>query len=76
MADGNALFLHMGHLMAKDLIHQSHAPCYIHPGSVRQGDAGAFLPTVLQCVEAEVCHVGHILRMGIHAKDAAFLVPA
>ena len=75
MADGDALVLHVRNLMAEYFVDEAHAARHIHPGAVRDGDAGALLPAVLQGIEAEVRQAGDIFRMGVHAVNAAFLFP-
>ena len=75
MADGNALILHVRDLMAEYFIDEAHAARHIHPGAIRDGDAGTLLPAMLQGVEAEIRQTGDIFRMGVHAVNAAFLFP-
>ena len=75
MANSNALILHVRDLMAENLIDEAHAARHIHPGAVRDGDARAFLPAVLQGIKAKIRQSRDILRVRVYAVNAAFLFP-
>ena len=44
--------------------------------SVSHSDSGAFLPSMLQSLQAEAGHARNIVTWGIDSKDAAFLFHA
>ncbi len=75
MADGDVLIFHVRQLVAEDLIDEAHATRDVHPRAIRQRDAGALLPAMLQGIEAEVRHFRDIFRPRIDAVDAALLFP-
>ena len=48
-----------------------------HDGlAVAHGDAGAFLAAVLQCLQPEAGHAGHVLAGGEHAEHGTLLFRA
>ena len=75
MADGDVLIFHVRQLVAEDLVDEAHAARDVHPRAIRQRDAGALLPTMLQGIEAEIRHFRDIFRPRIDAVDAALLFP-
>ena len=75
MADGNFGMVKMRQFRAKHLSHQPHPFFDVNPRTVRQRNTRTLLPAMLERKEAEIGHLGHILRRRIHAVDAALFLP-
>ena len=59
----------------EDIGHVAHALVAVDLAAVAGGDPGAFLPAMLQRVQAQVSQVGGF-RMAVDGKHAAFVVKA
>jgi hypothetical protein len=54
----------------EDIVDQAHLPVPEDPRSLRSGDAGTFLASMLKRVQAQVGQVGRF-RMAVYTEDAA-----
>ena len=61
------------HIIGKDFRHQAHALDVRKMLSIGRGDAGGFLPAMLQRVQAEIRHPRRI-GMAVNGNDTALLV--
>jgi hypothetical protein len=60
-------------LGGKDLVHVAHALLAGHGLTVGNSDPGAFLPSVLEGVKAQVCQFGR-LRVTMNREDPAVVM--
>jgi hypothetical protein len=57
----------------KDFVYVAHAPLAGQGLTVGNGDAGAFLPSVLEGIKAQICQFGR-LRVAINREDPTVIM--
>jgi len=73
VADRHVTVHRLEGLLVEDLTDQAEILVDQDLLTVRHGDPGGLLATVLECVQAVVGELGDVLAGGPHAEDAAFL---
>ena len=58
-------------VLVEGLAHQTHGGADVDALTVARGDAYALLAPVLERVETEEGHAGHVVAARVHAHDAA-----